>query len=76
MKCIICHGQHFENNLVHEELRIENDIILVPIEANVCQTCGERYFTRQAMKQVELIEQQIARHERPLKEVGKVLVAG
>jgi len=32
-----------------EEVKIENNIIFVPVRIPICKTCGERYYDRQTM---------------------------
>ena len=73
MKCMICHGDQIITKKVQEEIRIGNDIILVPVEAQVCQTCGERYFSRRVMKFLEDVEEQLKRKEKPLRDIGRIL---
>lgn len=42
----------------------------------VCSSCGERYYSKQVERKMEEIEKQIEAHTLPLKEVGKVMLAG
>ena len=37
-----------------EEIWINDDLVLVPLEVLVCAQCGERYYNRQAMRKLEL----------------------
>lgn len=46
MKCVICKSDDIELKKVDEEIKFENDIILVPIEVLVCNNCGERYYEK------------------------------
>jgi YgiT-type zinc finger domain-containing protein len=73
MKCVICHGGTLITQKIQEEVKIGNDIILVPVEAQVCQTCGERYYSRSVMKYLEDIETKLKRKEKPLRQIGKIL---
>lgn len=59
-----------------EELQIGNNIIYVPIQIFVCQTCGERYYDRRTMRYLEEVEQQLKEGKGKLQEVGKILVYG
>jgi len=74
MKCIVCSGTDVIPQKVQEELHYGNNIIIVPIEAQVCQLCGERYYSRAAIKYLEKIENEIKETNKGLREVGKVLL--
>jgi len=52
---------------------VGNDIVLGSIEVLVCQSCGERFYDRATMRQLEELEDDLAARKRPLREVGKVL---
>ena len=73
MKCTLCHGDHIAKSMVQERIPVGNDIVLVPIEVLVCQSCGERFYDRATMHQLEELEDDLAARKRPLREVGKVL---
>jgi len=46
MKCVICSGDDIKEKEVEEEIRVGNDIVLVPAKTMVCTKCGERYYDR------------------------------
>jgi len=73
MKCTLCHGDHIAKSTVQERIPVGNDIVLVPIEVLVCQSCGERFYDRATMRRLEELEDDLAARKRPLREVGKVL---
>ena len=73
MKCTICHGDQIAKAPVQERIPVGNDIVLVPIEVLVCQSCGERYYDRATIRRLEEIEDDLLARKRPLREVGKVL---
>ncbi|MCL5267962.1 MAG: YgiT-type zinc finger protein [Bacteroidetes bacterium] len=50
MKCVVCKSPDIELRKVEEEIRVDTDIVLIPIEVLVCQNCGERYYDRQAIR--------------------------
>ena len=58
---------------VEEEVKEEKDIVLIPIEVLVCQTCGERYYDRKNMKKLEEIKLRLKNHDLEVEVVGKVL---
>ncbi len=74
MKCVICHGTVIKLKEVHEEITFENDVIYVPIQTPVCETCGERYYDRTTMKMLENVERLVSTKQAHLKEIGKVLM--
>jgi len=74
MKCVICHGEDIQAKDVHEELTVGNDVVYVPVSVWVCQTCGERYYNRRAMRFLEEVEQKLKEGAAELREVGKVLI--
>jgi len=76
MTCIICHGEDIRVTAVREELKIENNIVYVPIHAPVCHTCGERYYDRRTIHFLEEVTRKLREEKAPLQEVGKVLVYG
>ena len=76
MKCILCHSEDIEVTEVREELRIEPDIVYVPIRIPVCRTCGERYYDRQTIRFLEEVEQKLREGEGILHTVGKVMIYG
>jgi len=73
MKCVICNSEDIEVKKVKEEIKIGNDIIYVPIEIPVCNSCGERYYDRKTLQNLEEIEFRLKNKEINVKEVGKVL---
>lgn len=73
MICVICHGDEIEVREVEEEIRIDSDIVHVPIQVPVCQTCGERYYDRQTMRYLEEVEQKLEEGGTELSQVGRVL---
>jgi YgiT-type zinc finger domain-containing protein len=73
MKCIICKSDDIELKKVDEEMKIQNDIILVQTEVSVCNNCGERYYDRRTMQQLESIKEKIENKEIAVENIGKVL---
>lgn len=65
MKCVICKSDDIELKKVDEEIKFENDIILVPIEVLVCNNCGERYYERQTVQNLESLKEKITKKEIP-----------
>jgi YgiT-type zinc finger domain-containing protein len=73
MKCVICHNTNIAPKEVEEEFPLGNDIVKVKITTLVCATCGERYYDRKTMRELENIRDSIASNDFDATEVGKVL---
>jgi len=73
MKCIICKSENIELKKVDEEFKFDNDIVLVNTEVLVCNNCGERYYDRKTIQQLESIKEKIEKNEIPFENIGKVL---
>ena len=73
MKCVICGSQDIKEKKVDEEIKLENDLVIVKINALVCSSCGERYYNRQTMKMLEDIEEKLKNSKVKLKVIGSIL---
>jgi len=75
MKCVICKSPDIQIKNVEEEIKFGKDIILVPIEALVCNNCGERYYDSRTMRKLENIKLRIENKDLVVEDVGKILRA-
>ncbi|MBT6048356.1 MAG: YgiT-type zinc finger protein [Candidatus Scalindua sp.] len=75
MKCVICKGSDIQMKTIEEEIKSDNDIVLIPLEVLVCQSCGERYYDRKAMRKMEVVRSRLRKHDLKVEEVGRVLRA-
>ena len=73
MKCVVCKSSDIQMKLVEEEIRSEQDIVLIPLEVLVCQNCGERYYDRKNMIKLEGMKTRLKNHDLEVEEVGRVL---
>jgi len=73
MKCVICSSQDIEKKHVDEEIRVQNDVVLVNINTLVCGSCGERYYDRDTIKTLEEIKEKLKRKTIKLDVIGSVL---
>ena len=73
MRCIICNSPDIKKKVVEEEIRIGKDVAFVSIEVLVCNSCGERYYDRKTMKELEEIERNIKGKNIKLEQVGRIL---
>ena len=53
MRCVICKTGEVRPAFVQAEAKVGSDRLLVPVEAEVCQECGEAYYSSEAMRQIE-----------------------
>lgn len=59
MECFFCKGST-EKKLVNYLLDLNNTIIIIKnVPANVCVTCGERYFDDDVMQNLEKIIEEL-----------------
>jgi len=75
MRCIICHGPEIKLQQVDEIIKFGSDIMLITLSLQVCTQCGERYYSREAMKTIESMRDKVRRHEIDAEPVGVVLRA-
>lgn len=75
MKCLICHGEEIQVAQVNEEFRLGNDIVYLAIQTPVCQTCGERYYSRKTVRLLEEFEVRLRDGKVDLHPIGKVLTS-
>ena len=77
MCCIICHGPEIKLQQVDEIIKFGSDIMLITLNLQACTQCGERYYSREAMKAIESMRDgdKVRRHEIDAEPVGVVLRA-
>lgn len=73
MKCVVCKSEDINKKRVDEELKRGTDIVFVPMDVLVCNSCGERYYDRKTMRFLEDIGEKIRDEKINLSPVGKVL---
>jgi len=73
MKCVICHSPDIQKKRVEEEIKSNQDILLMPIEVLLCASCGERYYDKKTLKRIEEIRLKFKNRGLLVEEVGRVL---
>jgi len=73
MRCVICGGDYIKEKEVEEEIRVGNDIVFVPAKAMVCMKCGERYYDRKTMMNLEIVKYKIEKKQLEVETIGNVL---
>ncbi len=51
-KCALCGGD-IRPEKVEKVIRIENNVVIVSIDAEVCQQCGEAYYTPKTVEKLQ-----------------------
>ena len=73
MKCVICKSEDISKKKVDEEVKRGTDIVYVPVDVLVCNSCGERYYDRKTMQFLEDMGEKIKAEKVTLSPVGKVM---
>lgn len=73
MKCVICYSSDIEQKTVNEEIWVGEDVALIPLNVLVCNTCGERYYDRAAMRKLEEAEKALKDKRWRVETTGRVL---
>jgi YgiT-type zinc finger domain-containing protein len=73
MKCIICSSPDVEQKNFNEEIWVGEDVALIPLSVLVCNNCGERYYDRKAMRQLEEAEKALKDKRLRVETTGRVL---
>ncbi len=73
MKCVICKNTDIEEKVVDEAIWLDDDVVLVPCQAQVCNNCGERYYDRYTMQYLEQVENRLRGAGLSLERIGRVM---
>lgn len=73
MKCVICKTGEVHASAEHRaEVKAGSDRLLVRVEAEVCDECGEVYYSADAMRQLEKVREDFSRRVIAPPSIGKV----
>jgi len=75
MKCVICKSDNLHMRCVDEEIKLDTDIVLLPLNILVCRQCGERYYDRKTLRSIEESKDKLRQKTLSVTEVGKVFRA-
>ena len=70
--CVICKTGNVRPASVEAEIKVGCDRLVVPVEAEVCQQCGEAYYSAQVVRHLEKVRDDFARRAIAPPSVGKV----
>ena len=51
-KCALCGGD-IRQGKVEKVIRVENNVVIVSVDAEVCQQCGEAYYTPKTVEKLQ-----------------------
>jgi YgiT-type zinc finger domain-containing protein len=73
MKCVICKTGDVHTSGGHRaEVKVGADRLLVVIEAEVCDECGEVYYSADVLRQLEKVREDFSRRVITPPSIGKV----
>lgn len=71
MLCTMCNNKT-ERKVVDYELHLNGDHIVIPVEADVCVICGEKYFDDKTVERLQKVKNLFKRTKRSFQEIGTV----
>ena len=72
MKCVICKTGDVKPTSIEAEVKVGSDRLLVPVEAEVCQQCGEEYYSTDVVRQLEKVREDFVCKAISPPSIGKV----
>ena len=72
MNCVICNSNNLVRKKVDEEIKINNDVIIINLPIITCLDCGERYYTKEDIHLIERTKEKLKTNILKKREVGKV----
>jgi len=57
-KCALCGGA-VKPQKVEKVMRVENNVVIVSVEAEVCQQCGEAYYTPKTVEKLQEMRKEL-----------------
>lgn len=72
MKCVICRTGEVQPGTVETELKVGPDRLIVRLLAELCQQCGEVYYSPEALQKLERVREDFVRKAIAPQPVGQV----
>jgi YgiT-type zinc finger domain-containing protein len=73
MKCVICKTGEVRTAAGHRaEVKVGPDRLLVMVEAEVCDECGEVYYSAEALRQLEKVREDFSQRAIAPPSIGMV----
>jgi YgiT-type zinc finger domain-containing protein len=57
-KCALCGGE-VKPQRVEKVIRVEKDVVIVLVNAEVCQQCGEAYYTPKTVEKLQEMRKEL-----------------
>jgi hypothetical protein len=61
MKCVICKTGDVCPAEVQAEVKVGLDRLLIPVEGELCQECGEAYYSADVLRYLERVREDFSR---------------
>jgi len=61
MKCVICKTGDVLPAEVQAEVKVGSDRLLVPVDGEMCQECGEAYYSADVLRYLERVREDFGR---------------
>jgi YgiT-type zinc finger domain-containing protein len=61
MKCVICKTGDVRPAEVQAEMKVGSDRLLIPVEGEMCQECGEAYYSADVLRYLERVREDFSR---------------
>ena len=72
IKCVICKTGEVRSASVQAEIKAGPDRLLVPVEAEMCQECGEPYYSTEVLRYLDRVREDFVRRDIAPASAGKV----
>jgi YgiT-type zinc finger domain-containing protein len=72
MKCVICKTGDVRSAEVQAEVKVGSDRLLIPVEGEMCQQCGEAYYSAEVLRYLERVREDFSRKAISPPSVGMV----
>jgi len=73
MKCVICKTGDVRPSTEHRaEMKVGTDRLLVRVDVEACDECGEIYYSADALRQLEKVREKFSRRASAPPSIGKV----
>lgn len=73
MKCVICKVGEVRTSPEHRaEIRVGSDRLIVRVEAETCDACGEAYYSTEALRKLETVREDFSQRAIAPPPIGRV----
>jgi len=73
-KCVRCSSTDLEDKQAEKLVRVGDDVAALRVRATVCRHCGERYFSSEAIRELETARRELEEgRETRFRTLGRLL---